>query len=197
MTLTMEEKHRLCKEGKMDINEFLQENRGLVGFLINRRYQLPDDMAIMGISEDDMVQVGMVGLWKAYQTFKTDKGIKWATYATRCIKNEIGMLLRFHRKNGRYDPNMKYLDVMVAEDLSLGDVIPSDDDSLDRLLDTISKYEDLKSAKLSNTQKKILVQYLANPNLTMVELSEKLGVSQSYISSWMKRVRKKLNTLAS
>lgn len=147
-----------------------------------------------GICIDDLISIGTIGLIKAINTFKPDKNIKLATYASRCIENEI---LMFLRKNN----NLK-LEVSIDEPLNidwdgnellLSDILGTDSDDIHKHIDDEVDKQLLALAmqKLSNREKTIMELRFglkSGHEKTQKEVADLLGISQSYISRLEKRI---------
>ncbi len=147
-----------------------------------------------GIMPDDLISIGSIGLIKAIKTFKIDKNIKLATYASRCIENEI---LMFLRKN-----NVQRNEISLDEPLNidwdgnellLSDILGTDNDSVYKDLESDVEKELLFKAmkKLSDREKQIMEMRfgLGNKNeMTQKEVADMLGISQSYISRLEKKI---------
>lgn len=146
------------------------------------------------ISVDDLVSIGTIGLIKAINTFKADKNIKLATYASRCIENEILMYLR---KNNSRKSEVSFDEPLNVDwdgnELLLGDILGTDDDSVDRHLEEEVEKELLFAAmnKLGSREKQIMEMRYGlggNSEKTQKEVADMLGISQSYISRLEKRI---------
>ena len=146
------------------------------------------------ISIDDLISIGTIGLIKAINTFKADKKIKLATYASRCIENEILMCLR---KNNSQKCVISFDEPLNIDwdgnELLLGDVLGNDEDSIDRHLEEEVEKELLFSAmeNLCKREKQIMeMRYglAGNKEKTQKEVADLLGISQSYISRLEKRI---------
>ena len=183
------EKMRL---GDMDAKDkLIEHNLRLVVFLA-KKYENA------GVDLEDLVSIGTIGLIKGIQTFQSGKNIKLATYASRCIDNEILMHLR---KNKKVKTEVS-IDASLSLDgegneLHLEDVLGTDPDLVSK---EIEKENDKKIMleevmKLKPRDRDIIVlRYglLGNDELTQKEVAEKLGISQSYISRIEKKVIKRL-----
>jgi RNA polymerase sporulation-specific sigma factor len=146
-------------------------------------------------SIDDFMSIGTIGLIKAINTFDIDKGNTFATYATRCIENEILMFLRGKRKPS-YTQCISFEEVICKDDkdnnLTIKDIIASevsieDDFTKDELYKGIRKF--IKA--LTDEQKKI-IQVRYELNKTQKEVAKSLGISRSYASRKEKKILKKL-----
>ena len=148
---------------------------------------------------EDLISIGTLGLIKAINTYKLDKNIKLATYASRCIENEILMHLRKYQRTklevsldeplkADYDGNELLLqDILQDNSISIFDEIDSKEDA--------SNLEDALSV-LNDREKEIIeLRYGLNGKieLTQKETAELLGISQSYISRLEKKILKKLH----
>lgn len=147
-----------------------------------------------GIEYEDLISTGAIGLIKAVKTFKADKNIRLATYASRCIENEILMQIR---KNSKIKNDLS-LDKPLSEDfdgnqLVLADIIPSDDDLVVTAVDEPGDKQILGEliSKLNSREREIMIlRYglMGQQELTQREVAVKLGISQSYISRLEKRI---------
>lgn len=146
------------------------------------------------ICVDDLVSIGTIGLIKAINTFKSDKNIKLATYASRCIENEILMYLR---KNNSRKSEISFDEPLNVDwdgnELLLGDILGTDDDSVDRHLEEEVEKELLFAAmnRLCAREKQIMEMRYGlggKSEKTQKEVADMLGISQSYISRLEKRI---------
>lgn len=151
-----------------------------------------------GVWLEDLVSIGTVGLIKAVNTFSPDKNIKLATYASRCIENEILMHLRKYSQY-RYDVSIdEPLNVdWDGNELLLSDVLGSDNESLDARIEDEAEKKMLHEAidKLGDREKRIMeMRFGLNgcKEKTQKEVAEEIGISQSYISRLEKRIIKQL-----
>lgn len=147
---------------------------------------------------EDLISIGTIGLVKAINTFKADKNIKLATYASRCIENEILMYLRKNNKI-RYEISLdEPLNIDYdGNELLLGDIVGTDDDLVEQEMMKSDQrklfYEALKD--LNQREKEILILRYGLSNhdeLTQKDVAKLLGISQSYISRLEKKIIKKL-----
>lgn len=145
-----------------------------------------------------LISIGTIGLVKAINTFKADKNIKLATYASRCIENEILMYLRKNNKI-RYEISLdEPLNIDYdGNELLLGDIVGTDDDLVEQEMMKSDQrklfYEALKD--LNEREKEILILRYGLSNhdeLTQKDVAKLLGISQSYISRLEKKIIKKL-----
>ena len=172
-------------------NKLIEHNLRLVVFLA-KKYENT------GVDLEDLVSIGTIGLIKGVNTYKLDKNIKLATYASRCIDNEI---LMFLRKNKRRRGEVSFEDSLSYDsegnELHLEDILGTADDIVTRPLEEeIEKkilYEEL--TKLNERDKEIMsLRYglFNKKEMTQKEVAESLGISQSYISRIEKKVISKL-----
>ena len=154
-----------------------------------------------GVDLEDLVSIGSVGLIKGVNTYKLSKNIKLATYASRCIDNEI---LMFLRKNKRRRGEISFEDNLSFDsegnELHLEDILGTDSDIVTKGLEEETNkkllYEEIE--KLSERDKKIMVLRYGlydNEEMTQKDVAELLGISQSYISRIEKKVIRKLKLL--
>lgn len=153
-----------------------------------------------GVGVEDLISIGTIGLIKSINTFNPEKNIKLATYASRCIENEILMHLRKTSKNKLEVSIDEPLNVdWDGNELLLSDILGTDEDVIYRDLETEVEKKLLKKAmeKLSYREKVIItLRYgLATPSgeeMTQKEVATYLGISQSYISRLEKKIMKRL-----
>ena len=152
------------------------------------------------IGVDDLISIGTIGLIKAINTFKADKQIKLATYASRCIENEILMYLR---KNSTQKVIISFDEPLNVDwdgnELLLGDILGTEDDVVNRHLEEEVEKQLLLNAmeNLCQREKQIMeLRYglYGKTEKTQKEVAELLGISQSYISRLEKRIIKRLKS---
>lgn len=149
-----------------------------------------------GVGVEDLISIGTIGLIKAINTFNRNKNIKLATYASRCIENEILMYLRRNSKVRMEVSIDEPLNVdWDGNELLLSDILGTDEDIIYRDLENEVERKLLKKAlsKLSKREKLIIeLRFgLNNPNgreMTQKEVADLLGISQSYISRLEKKI---------
>lgn len=153
-----------------------------------------------GVGVEDLISIGTIGLIKAINTFKPDKKIKLATYASRCIENEILMYLRRNNKTKMEVSIDEPLNVdWDGNELLLSDILGTDEDVIYKDMETEAEHRQLTKAieKLSRREQTI-VQLRFGINMkdgeekTQKEVADMLGISQSYISRLEKRIIKRL-----
>ena len=153
------------------------------------------------IDLEDLVSIGSIGLIKGVNTYKLDKNIKLATYASRCIDNEILMYLR---KTKRKKSEVSFEDSLSYDsdgnELHLEDVLGTDPDIVTKNLDDQldKKLLNIEINKLNSRDKEIMIlRYGLNGHeeMTQKEVAELLGISQSYISRIEKKVIKRLSSI--
>ncbi len=159
-----------------------------------------------GIELEDLISIGAIGLIKAVKTYSVDKNIKLATYASRCIENEILMQLR---KNTRIKNEIS-LDEPLSSDgegneLLLADIISVDEDCVTKNIETTAEKQILMSVLEKLDSREQMIMYLrfglaGNEEKTQKEVADLMGISQSYISRIEKKIlvklRKKLQKTA-
>ena len=175
-------------------NKLIEHNLRLVVFLAKKYENTNIDL-------EDLVSIGTIGLIKGVNTYKLDKNIKLATYASRCIDNEILMYLR---KTKKKRTEISFEDSLSFDgegnELHLEDVLGTDPDivtkGLEDDLDKTMLYQEVK--KLDQRDKEIIeLRYGLNrkKEMTQKEVADLLGISQSYISRIEKKVIKKLSNI--
>lgn len=153
-----------------------------------------------GIGIEDLISIGTIGLMKSVNTFNSEKKIKLATYASRCIENEILMYLR---KN-----NKTKLEVSIDEPLNvdwdgnellLSDILGTDEDVISKGIESeVEKKLLYKAIEKLNHREKVIVEMRYGLNnkdgeeMTQKEVADSLGISQSYISRLEKKIIKRL-----
>ncbi len=151
-----------------------------------------------GINIEDLISIGTIGLIKAINTYKTDKNIKLATYASRCIENEILMYLR---KNSSQRSEVSLDEPLNTDwdgnELLLCDVLGTDADTVMRPIEDDVDRQLLSAAigKLSEREQEIIVLRFGlrgHREQTQKEVADRLGISQSYISRLEKRIINRL-----
>ncbi|MBO5733832.1 MAG: RNA polymerase sporulation sigma factor SigE [Clostridia bacterium] len=151
-----------------------------------------------GIALEDLVSIGSIGLIKAINTFNVDKNIKLATYASRCIENEILMFLRkIHNQRTEISLNEPLNTDWDGNELLLSDILGTDSDEVYKNIEDAVDKELLMTSveKLSNREQEILrlrFGLSGTDEKTQKEVADMLGISQSYISRLEKRIIEKL-----
>ncbi len=152
-----------------------------------------------GVGVEDLISIGTIGLIKAINTFKPDKNIKLATYASRCIENEILMYLR---KNNLNKANISIDEPLNVDwdgnELLLSDILGTDNDITQRKIEDNVDKELLRIAlkRLSDREQKIMNLRFgiggSGEEKTQKQVADMLGISQSYISRLEKRIMSRL-----
>ena len=153
-----------------------------------------------GVGVEDLISIGTIGLIKAINTFNTGKNIKLATYASRCIENEILMYLRRNSKTKLEVSIDEPLNVdWDGNELLLSDILGTDEDTIYKDLENEAERKILFRAlnKLSGREKMIVrmrfgLDHPEGKEMTQKEVADLLGISQSYISRLEKRIICKL-----
>lgn len=153
-----------------------------------------------GVGVEDLISIGTIGLIKAVNTFKMDKKIKLATYASRCIENEILMYLRRSAKTKMEVSIDEPLNVdWDGNELLLSDILGTEEDVIYRdIEDEVDKDLLKKAMGILSEREKTIVELrfgLNDPRgeeLTQKEVADMLGISQSYISRLEKKIMKRL-----
>ena len=175
-------------------DKLIEHNLRLVVFLAKKYENTRVDL-------EDLVSIGTIGLIKGIKTFSKDKNIKLATYASRCIDNEILMYLR---KNKRVKTEISFDESLSFDsdgnELKLEDILGTDADIVTKGLEQETEKELVMEEinKLNDRDKEIIVlRYglLGHKEMTQKEVASLLGISQSYISRIEKKVIKRLKNL--
>lgn len=191
-----EEKEYLEKFRDGDIqarNVLIERNLRLVAHIV-KKYNTPDrDM-------DDLISIGTIGLIKAIKTFKVNKGTRLATYAARCIENELLMMLRTEKKYAKEISLQEPIGIdKEGNEISLIDVIETKSDSIidqvDLKLKVKQLYQKMKYVLKQREKTVIELRYgLYNgTEKTQREIADLLGISRSYVSRIEKKALLKLN----
>ena len=168
-------------------DDLITHNLRLVVY-IAKKFESP------GASVEDLISIGTIGLIKAVNTFQVERNIKLATYASRCIENEILMHLR---KSSQLRHEVSIDDPLNVDwdgnELLLSDLLGSDPDTVNRDIEQEAERAMLRRAvdRLSPREKKIMVLRFglgASKEHTQKEVADQLGISQSYISRLEKRI---------
>ena len=183
---------RRMREGDGEAkSKLIEHNLRLVAHITKKYYATGGD-------QDDLISIGTIGLIKAVTSFKSDKGSRFATYASRCIENEILMYFRNIKKSAqdvsisdtidtdRDGNSLTYMDIMADEDTLFEDI--------DLKLRTKKLYEVLEKSLSPREHEIVTLRYglYGRKPLTQRETAQKLGISRSYVS----RIEKKaLETL--
>ncbi|MBR4360550.1 MAG: RNA polymerase sporulation sigma factor SigE [Clostridia bacterium] len=195
--LTAEEEARLVAKLPMDDGRIrsilIERNLRLVVF-IARKFENTQ----VGI--EDLISIGTIGLIKAVNTFNPEKKIKLATYASRCIENEVLMYLR-HTSRLKYEVS---LDEPLRTDwdgneLLLSDVLGTEGDLVSRGMEEDAEKQSLSAAlgRLPSREQRIMRMRFGlggQREMTQKEVADELGISQSYISRLEKRILNRLQT---
>ena len=182
-----------CKEGdKAARDKLIEHNLRLVAHIV-KKYNMVDK------ETDDLISIGTIGLIKAIDTFDEEKGIRLATYASRCIDNELLMMLRSGKRLAKevylYDPigsdregnEINLLDIIEDAEVDIVENIVLEDD--------INKLYHMIARVLTDREREIIcLRYgLSNrKEVTQREIANKLGISRSYVSRIEKKALKKL-----
>ena len=185
-----EEAELIARMGQGDFSvrqTLIERNLRLVVYLA-RRFENT------GINMEDLISIGTIGLIKAINTFRADKNIKLATYASRCIENEILMYLR---KNSAQRTEISFDEPLSTDwdgkELLLSDVLGTDGDTVMRPIEADVDRKLLQDAvgKLSSRERDIISLRFGlggKKEMTQKEVADRMGISQSYISRLEKRI---------
>ena len=171
--------------------ELIEHNLRLVSHIIKKYYSGYDE-------QDDLISIGTVGLIKAVDSFNADKGIRLATYAARCIENEILMYFRAKKKDSNVISVNEPIDTdSEGNPLTLIDVIYTDDTISDdiHLKNSIRRLYELIAEMTDEREKEIIIKRYGLYNskeLTQREIAKQMGISRSYVSRIEKKVLEQL-----
>lgn len=194
--LTMEQESECLKKmknGDLEArNELIERNMRLVAH-VAKKYQSPED------EMEDLISIGIIGLIKAVETYKEDYGSRLATYAARCIDNELLMHFRAKKKTSKevslYEPigtdkegnQIQLLDVVVSEDEDVVELLEQDR--------KVRRLNEIIPQTLSGRELFIIINrygLYGKKTMTQREIARKLGISRSYVSRIEKRAIEKL-----
>ena len=181
------------KNGDLEArNELIERNMRLVAH-VAKKYQSPED------EMEDLISIGTIGLIKAVETYKEDYGSRLATYAARCIDNELLMHFRAKKKTSKevslYEPIGTDKE---GNQIQLLDVVVSEDEDVVELLDQdrkVRRLNDIIPQTLSGRELFIIINrygLYGKKTMTQREIARKLGISRSYVSRIEKRAIEKL-----
>ena len=181
------------KNGDLEArNELIERNMRLVAH-VAKKYQSPED------EMEDLISIGTIGLIKAVETYKEDYGSRLATYAARCIDNELLMHFRAKKKTSKevslYEPigtdkegnQIQLLDVVVSEDEDVVELLEQDR--------KVRRLNEIIPQTLSGREFFIIINrygLYGKKTMTQREIARKLGISRSYVSRIEKRAIEKL-----
>ena len=180
------------EQGSEDAKQLLIERNLRLVVFISRRFENT------GVNLEDLISIGTIGLIKAINTYRLDKNIKLATYASRCIENEILMYIRkisSQKAEVSLDEpiNMDY----DGNELLLSDILGTEEDMILRPMEDDVDLTILRQAvrELPEREREIVVMRFGlygHKELTQKEVAEYMGISQSYISRLEKRIMQRL-----
>ena len=181
------------KNGDLEArNELIERNMRLVAH-VAKKYQNPED------EMEDLISIGTIGLIKAVETYKEDYGSRLATYAARCIDNELLMHFQAKKKTSKevslYEPigtdkegnQIQLLDVVVSEDEDVVELLEQDR--------KVRRLNEIIPQTLSGRELFIIINrygLYGKKTMTQREIARKLGISRSYVSRIEKRAIEKL-----
>ena len=183
----------VCEENETARNKLVEHNLRLVVYIAKK-------FDNTGVGVEDLISIGTIGLMKAINTFNPGKNIKLATYASRCIENEILMYLRRNNKTKLEVSIDEPLNVdWDGNELLLSDILGTSEDVIYRDLEREVDCKLLRKAleTLSDREQTIIrlrfgIDNQQEKELTQKEVADLLGISQSYISRLEKKIMKRL-----
>lgn len=194
-----EEQHylALAAQGNLDArNVLIERNLRLVAHIMKKYYTQTSD-------QEDLISIGTIGLIKGITTYNAEKGARLATYAARCVENEILMYFRGQRKSAGDVSLSDYIETgKDGTALSLMDVVCSDEDLFEQMSDKeiyARLYEKIDACLEPREQRIIRLRYgLGHQRpLTQREIAKQCGISRSYVSRIEKRALQKLEAALS
>lgn len=193
--LSQEEEETILEElskGNEDARKTLVERNLRLVVYIAKKFENT------GIGIEDLISIGTIGLMKAINTFNTGKNIKLATYASRCIENEILMYLRRSNKlKGEISIDEPLNQDGDGNELLLSDILGTENDITSRAIEDEVDKSLLRASmqKLNNREKNIMelrFGFISGNEKTQKEVADMLGISQSYISRLEKKIINKM-----
>lgn len=194
-----------AEEEKVYIDKFMNGDEKARNILIERNLRLVAHICkkynIPNVDQDDLISIGTIGFIKGINSFNPDKNVRLATYASRCIENEILMFLRSNKKFG----SEVYLNEPIGKDkddneITLIDVLENDEKSVEEEIDFKLKlkniYEKIKEVLKDREQIVIKLRFGLGGKKpkTQNEVAEIMGISRSYVSRIEKRAIEKLSS---
>ena len=182
---------RLARGDPEARNVLVERNLRLVAHIIKKYYAQSGD-------QEDLISIGTIGLIKGISTFKPDRNVRLATYASRCIENEILMYFRSQRKlQGEVSLSETLDDNAEGNSLSLMDVLRVDDNMLEELdtKDACARVRYYVGSCLTPRERRIIALRYGlgdRPPKTQREIAAQCGISRSYVSRIEKKALKKL-----
>ena len=189
-----EEQHylELASQGDLEArNILIERNLRLVSHIMKKYYAQTAD-------QEDLISIGTIGLIKGISTFEGSKGARLATYAARCVENEILMHFRSMRKSAQDVSLSNYIETGIdGAALSLMDVVTDDCDLLERVStrEQIRQLRMVLETELTDQEKQVVrLRYglSGRPPMRQREVAEETGISRSYISRIEKKALQKL-----
>ncbi len=183
---------RALDQGEAYANQKLIEHNLRLVVYISKRFETT------GIPAEDLISIGSIGLIKAINTFRSDKNIKLATYASRCIENEILMFLRkTHNQKAEVSLDEPLNVDWDGNELLLSDILGTDSDSVSRNLEEDIERQILHSALEQIPLRERMIMEMrfglgGYREMTQKEVADILGISQSYISRLEKKIIQRL-----
>ena len=182
-----------CGHSEQARNKLIEHNLRLVVYIAKK-------FDNTGVGVEDLISIGTIGLIKAINTFNPEKNIKLATYASRCIENEILMYLRRNNKTKLEVSIDEPLNVdWDGNELLLSDILGTEEDTIYKDLELEAEYKVLGKAidRLSGRERKIIMMRFGlgtkdGEEKTQKEVADILGISQSYISRLEKKIMVRL-----
>lgn len=189
-----EERLYLQRSGEGDLearNILIERNLRLVAHIMKKYYAQVSD-------QEDLISIGTIGLIKAVSTFDTSKGARLATYAARCVENEILMYFRSQRKSAQDVSLSDYIETgSDGAALSLMDVISEEDDLLEQVTtrEAVRQLRQVMDSTLTEQERQVIVLRYGldgEKPKRQREVAKVCGISRSYISRIEKRALEKL-----
>ncbi len=195
----------LSPEKEAEAISRMKEDRSMCDLLISHNLRLVVYISKKfdgtGVGIEDLISIGTIGLIKAINTFRAEKNIKLATYASRCIENEILMYLR---KNASHRGDISIDEPLNVDwdgnELLLSDILGTDGDTVSENIEKNEEIKELRQAvsSLEGREKEIIEMRYGlggRREMTQKEVADRLGISQSYISRLEKRIIIRLKDL--
>ena len=189
-----EERHYLELSAKGDLearNVLIERNLRLVAHIMKKYYAMDSD-------QEDLISIGTIGLIKGITTFDPSKGARLATYAARCVENEILMYFRSQRKSAQDVSLSDYIETGTdGAALSLMDVVSDDRDLLEQVStrETVGQLRQAIETCLTDQERQVVMLRYGlggNPPQRQREVAKQTGISRSYVSRIEKRALGKL-----
>ena len=174
-----------------NVNVVINENKGLVYKAIKKYNELISKYDL----QDDMIQTGMISLYKAFQTFDNSKGIKFSTYATNIITNDLYNFVNKYLGKYVFDDNVDSMDKVLYNEsgdreISFGDMISYEED-----FSNIEGSQLIDFIKREHGERALIILSMINEGYNYAEIGEYVGISKQRVGTIIKDIRKSVTRM--